>query len=140
MPKALMAVLLAAGVSAQDTPEASELARAVKLRDSGKKIEALEAFRAAARVNPALPFVYREIGLILLDRRDFKGASEAFRAAVRRDPEDFDSRYNLALSLGNSGHAEQGMKELRFLTERRPQWAQPWFGLGHIYATQGRKE
>ena len=125
---------------AGSTPADRAFEDAAKLRDAGRKIEALRAFSRAARLNPDLPFVHREIGLLLLDRRDFKGAAAAFRAAAARDRTDAESRYNLALSLANDGLSDQGLKELSALKEDRPDWALPWFGSGHIYVLQGRAQ
>ena len=113
-------------------------ASAIQLRDSGKQVEALREFRRAARLNPKLRYVQREIGLILLDRRDFAAAASAFQIASQQDPEDRESRYNFALSLANAGQRQRGLKELRGILQRSPDWGLAWFGLGHVYAMVGR--
>ena len=86
---------------------------AIELRDSGKQVEALREFRRAARLNPKLRYVQREIGLILLERRDFAAAASEFQIAAQQDPQDRESRYNFALSLANAGQRQRGLKELR---------------------------
>ena len=64
--------------------------------------------------------MHREIGLILLDRRDFAGAASAFQIAAQQDPEDRESRYNLALSLSNAGQKQQGLRQLRAFCSGHP--------------------
>jgi tetratricopeptide (TPR) repeat protein len=136
---AAIVVLAAATATPQQPSAESLLAAAIELRDSGKQVEALREFRRAAHLNPRLRFVHREIGLILLDRRDFAGAASAFQIAAQQDPEDRESRYNLALSLANAGQKQQGLRQLRSMLQRSPDWGLAWFGLGHVYTMLGRK-
>src|SRR6476646_10758397 len=99
-----LAVLLVTSTAASCQPSAeTAFAAGVRLRHAGNQVDALREFRRAARINPKLPFVQREIGLILLDRRDFDGAASSFRLAIQQDANDLDSRYNLGLSLANAG-------------------------------------
>ncbi|HJZ99998.1 MAG TPA: tetratricopeptide repeat protein, partial [Candidatus Solibacter sp.] len=134
---ALVLSLSVTFVAAQSPRARDSFGRGVALRDKGDKPAALEQFRFAARLDPKLPFVHREIGLILLDRRDFAGAAAAFHEAARQDPRDFDSRYNLALSLANAGKVKEGIAEVRRLILDKPGWALPFFGLGHMYVLAG---
>lgn len=133
----VLLLCLVCGNAADRAGELNELfAEALRLRDAGDGPGALEKFRRLADRDPTFPFVHREIGLILLSQRDFASAADAFRAAVRHDADDFDSRYNLAVSLANAGRHEEGIAELHALLRRRPSWAPAFFGLGHIYARQ----
>jgi tetratricopeptide (TPR) repeat protein len=136
-----LVILLVTSTAASYQPSAeTAFAAGVQFRHAGKQVEALREFRRAARINPKLPFVQREIGLILLDRRDFDGAASAFRLAIQQDANDLDSRYNLALSLANAGRMHDGMAELEAILQRRPNWALAWFGVGHISAMQARSQ
>ncbi len=112
----------------------------VELRGRGDLPGALERFRRAASINPAIPNIYREIGLILIELRDFSAAADALRRAVRENASDFDSRYNLALSLANGGRLEEAVREARKLANDKPRWATAFYGLGHIYAMRGDRE
>ena len=136
--RALLLAFWGVAALAQTAPANQHFREGLRLRDEGKKIQALQEFRRAAKLDPQLPGVDREIGLILLDRRDFPGAGAAFRTAARRDPADFESRYNLALSLANAGKKQEGVQEIKALLRDKPGWGQAYFGLGHIYALQGR--
>jgi len=135
----LVLSLTVAFVAAQSPRAHDSFAKGVALLDKGDKPAALEQFRFAARLDPKLPFVHREIGLILLDRRDFAAAAAAFHEAARQDPQDFDSRYNLALSLANAGKVKEGIAEVRRLILDKPGWALPFFGLGHVYVLAGEQ-
>jgi len=136
---AVLVVLTGATATPQQKPAESLFAAAIELRDSGKQIEALREFRRAARVDPKLRYVHREIGLILLDRRDFAAAASEFQIAAQQDPEDLPSRYNFALSLANAGQKQEGLRQLRTILQRSPGWGLAWFGLGHVYTMLGRK-
>jgi tetratricopeptide (TPR) repeat protein len=136
---ALIVVLGVASAAPQQPSAESVFARAIDLRDSGRQVEALREFRRAARLNPKLRFVHREIGLILLERRDFAAAASEFQMAAQQDSQDRESRYNLALSLANAGQRQRGLKELRVILQGSPDWGLAWFGLGHVYAMLDRK-
>ena len=116
----------------------THFARAVELRHSGNTLDALREFRLAVKAEPAMSEAHREIGLILLDRRDFAGAAAAFRRAVERNQEDVQTRYNLALSLTNAGQPSEGVRELNAILKARPDWGLAWFGLGHAHTRAGR--
>ncbi len=133
-------MLVASTAASYDVSAETAFAAGMELRHAGRPVEALREFRRAARLNPKLPFVHREIGLILLDRRDFEGAAKALRVAVQQDAADLESRYNLALSLANAGLTHEGMLELHSVLQRRPDWAQAWFGVGHVAVMQARIE
>lgn len=130
--------MLATICQAREQPGLAHFQKGVELRDHGKQAEALKEFREAARVNSGLPFVHREVGLILLGQRDFAAAAEAFRRAARQDAADWESRYNLALSLANASREEEAIREIQSVLKARPDWGQAHFGLGHIYAGQRR--
>ncbi len=125
---------------AQTSTSKSCFEKGVLLRDRGNKPGALEQFRRAAALDPKFPFVYREIGIILLDRRDFQGAAAAFRKATEQNPQDFDSRYNLALSLANAGRRRDGIREIDRALREKPGWGLGFFGLGHMCALDGQME
>ena len=110
------------------------------LRIRGDLPGALEQFQRAAEIDPALPHLHREIGLILIEQRAFQAAADELRLAVRTDPSDFNSRYDLALSLANAGAFGEARREARLLARKKPQWSGAYYGLGHIDALSGDKE
>jgi superkiller protein 3 len=110
------------------------LKQAAQLRDQHRLAESLEVLRQAAKLEPGRAGVHREIGLILLEQREFKAAATEFQTAWQLQPGDWDSRYNQAMSLANAGDRESAMAILQALTKSRPNWALAWFGIGHVQA------
>src|SRR5690242_995343 len=99
-----LAYVLVPGLTQATSPEAAALFQhGIALREQGDLPGALDYFRRAAKLDTSLPHVHREIGLILIEQRDFSGAVVEFRTVVEADPGDFQSRYNLALGLANAG-------------------------------------
>lgn len=118
---------------AQET--AASLARqAAELRGKGQLAEALERFRKAVALEPGAGPLHREIGLILLEQREFAAAAEAFGRASTLNPRDWESRYNQALALANAGDRKAALALLDKLVAARPSWGLAWFGVGHVRA------
>ena len=73
-----------------------DLAAARQAAQAGRSEEASRRYRAAIAASPDSPFLYRELGLIELQRGESDPALEHFRRAVELDPSD-------AASLGQIG-------------------------------------
>jgi tetratricopeptide (TPR) repeat protein len=71
---------------------------------SGLVDEALAEWRAAARIDPAIPVLHANLGRALLSiRRDARGASEAFRAGLAPDPANTELYSGLGAALSLMG-------------------------------------
>jgi tetratricopeptide (TPR) repeat protein len=58
------------------------------LADDASQLRAIAAFERAMHLNPAMPNVAYNIGLIYRDRRDFEAAAIWFRRALQANPKD----------------------------------------------------
>lgn len=66
----------------------------------GQPKEAMKNFEAAARVQQSKPRaaqIYHNMGVVLQSQKQFAEAIECYKNALRRNPRDNESRYNLAL-------------------------------------------
>lgn len=139
-----VAALLIAGAQVLSQPKAPDAAllmkHAMEIRASGDLPGALKELRRAAFLKPSLPGVHREMGLILIEQREFEPAAGEFRIAIRNDPHDDSSRYDLALSLANANKIREALVEARHLVRLKPRWSIGFYGLGHIEALAGDKE
>ena len=83
-----VAALLIAGAQAFSQPQPPDAAllmkHAMEVRASGDLPGALKELRRAAILKPSLPGVHREIGLILIEQREFASAGDELRASCSR--------------------------------------------------------
>jgi Flp pilus assembly protein TadD len=68
---------------------------------------------------------------------EFDGAIADFRGAVNRDPEHFDARYQLAITIGSTNHIEAALL-LEQLREAQPENVDVLAGLATSYRLLGR--
>ena len=74
------------------------------LATSEKQIRAIRAFEKAISLDPTVPHVHYNLGLVFLDRQQVDLAVSAFRKALEINPKDNDARYWLRkLEPGESG-------------------------------------
>ncbi len=131
-------ILCVFAVTAQvAAPEKALIRQGIELRDAGDAPGALRQFQRALELNPKLAGVHREVGLLLLQRRDFSAAAESFRLAWTLQPADLDSQYNHALALANAGKKQEAVGLLQQLALRKPEFALAHFGLAHVRAELG---
>ena len=139
-----VAALLIAGAQAFSQPQSPDAAllmkHAMEVRASGDLPGALKELRRAATLKPSLPGVHREIGLILIEQREFASAGGELREAVRDDPHDYSSRYDLALCLANASEIPEALVEARQLVRLNSRGSTGFYALGHIKALAGDKE
>ena len=117
---------------------------AMLYRQQGRTTEALATLKAAAALDPGLPHVYNNLGGVLLDSGDIKGAEEAFREAVRVQPDLVAPQLNLARLLMSRGD----LRLAQFYFERAIRQAAPLdpialeshLALANLLETQGGLE
>jgi Tfp pilus assembly protein PilF len=72
-------------------------------------------------------------GVAHLDRGEIAQAAEAFAEAVRREPADYVSWYNLGLVFVRTGHVDEAFQALNEAVARRPEFADALSSLGYLY-------
>ena len=95
-------------------PESIELHafKAQTLRDHNRSIDAVNEWRAAAKLAPNSPKVKRELASALFDAKDYQSAIPLLEEELRREPRAPDLNYMLGASLW---HVEQAEKALPYL-------------------------
>ncbi len=89
------------------------IASARLLERLGKREEAARVYQEAMRLHPDSPTPYNDLGLSLLNRRQWEAAEAAFRQAVERAPKDARYRNNLARALVGAGRTPEALKVLQ---------------------------
>jgi len=79
------------------------VAAAKRAADAGRLEEARDAYAAAIALSPDLAFLYRDLGLVELRRKDLPEAQRNLEKAVRLDPGDRRAQVGLADVLEERG-------------------------------------
>jgi len=100
---------------------------------------------APAQANPpaaTLTQAIREnnLGLALMDRRDFSGALGKFQTACVMNPDSDTGCLNMGIALLNMGRYDDAQKVLAKSIERDPQSARAWYNLGLLERASGHPE
>jgi protein O-mannosyl-transferase len=101
------------------------------LQAKGRKKEALEALKMAARLNPYDPRIANDIGGLVLDMGFNANALRWFQRAVDRDPQFVIARQNLAYSLAADGKEDQAIAQWETAIAVDPNFgpAQGWLAI-----------
>ncbi|MGA8013087.1 MAG: FG-GAP-like repeat-containing protein [Candidatus Acidiferrales bacterium] len=110
-----------------------------------KPAKAASPKRAPAQANPpaaTLTQAIREnnLGLALMDRRDFSGALGKFQTACVMNPDSDAGCLNMGIALLNMGRYDDAQKVLAKSIERDPQSARAWYNLGLLERASGHPE
>ena len=84
------------------------------------------------------PRVYTVLGYTLEQRKEFKKAVEAYRQAVKLDPDNLDAVRGLAENLLNDNQPEAALEQLNLIAASDPQDAQTFLRISEIYRHEGQ--
>ena len=111
--------------------------RAEELSDQGLDVEALEAFRAAARLSPDNPYVHYNIGRLLQSYGLLSEAIVSYRRAAELAPEERPFQFALGESLYRAGRkAEETQKALELAVSPPEPMAEAILILAAIYESE----
>ncbi len=79
----------------------------------GRPDAALKVYQNAERLHRRSAPVHNDKGLLLADQKDWSGAIESLKMAVKLDPEETKYHNNLGMVLAASGNYEDSWKEFR---------------------------
>lgn len=103
--------------------------------------EAIEAYQAAARLDPEYPWPYHNLAQTYSGGGRYEAALPLYRQAIERHADPLDQAASWS-SLGDAYRAldrlEEAIDAYQQVIELNPQTALPWFSLGDIYRTMPR--
>ena len=114
--------------------------RAMRLSDQGRDIEALEAFRAAARLSPDHPYVHFNIGRLLESHGLLSEAAVAYRRAVELAPGERPLQFALGESLYRAGRITEAVQPLELAVAPPDPLPEALLVLGAVYEREQKTE
>jgi tetratricopeptide (TPR) repeat protein len=106
-------------------------------RYQGKRKEALEAYRAAVRNDPAEPLSYKVLAFNLVDAANYQEAVEVWKRLLEIEPQDPDAPEGLASALIGASRSAEAISTLRAAIDREPDRAELYLQLGRAAARAG---
>lgn len=106
----------------------------------GRLDNALDAYEKAVSEEPDNVLALGSLARAYLRLRMPEKAEAAFRRLLRRDPQDYRSRNNLALLLRMRGQEDEAMRQLQEVVKAAPRYASGWINLGLGQARRGQME
>lgn len=102
--------------------------------------EAQEAYGRALALDPAHVDAHVNLGRLLHEAGDRRGAEAHYRAALRAEAEDATAAYNLGVLLQEGGRTLEAVQAYQQAIRADPQHADAHFNLAHLYDELGRKQ
>jgi tetratricopeptide (TPR) repeat protein len=133
---AIPMLVLACGLAGAGQQRKHPVAR--KPATAASTEQAAEASPPAA--TPTQAIRANNLGLALMDRRDFSGALGKFQTACVLNPDSDTGCLNMGIALLNMGRYGDAQKVLAKSIERDPQSARAWYNLGLLERASGHPE
>jgi len=109
------------------------------LIDALRLLEAERTYRQALESAP-LPWVYGELGSLLLRLDRWDEAIDTYRRGVALSPTDVDLRFRLGRALRMTAQWEEAQTVLQAVINDDPSHGQAWTNLGRVYLGRGETE
>jgi tetratricopeptide (TPR) repeat protein len=114
----------------------------VLLRGKGELPEAIELQRKAAEEHPTWGLMHRNLASVLTQNRNFKEAIASFETAIKLDPNDIESHYNLGLVLSETQpdpqSVEKALRHFQAAVQLQPRFAEAHFSAGNALYRLGK--
>ena len=131
----LISLFLGACKSAGPSADA-ELAKAAERRSAGMDLAkeaqinlknghkelALRQYTEAVELNPDMPAAWNNMGILMMEKKDFLNAANAFRKAAELSPTDPRPYENLGLCFRTAGHGKEALEYYGKSLERDRYW------------------
>ncbi len=102
--------------------------------DTSRALQVLSAVPDAGRSAK----LYSALGATYEQRKDYKGAIDAYRHAIMLDRDNLDAIRGLAENLLNDGQIEKALEQYKVIADANPEDAQTYLRISEIYRRQGK--
>jgi tetratricopeptide (TPR) repeat protein len=108
------------------------------LETFGRRAAAVDAYREALRIAPAFTRAANRAAYLLASLEQYDEAERHFRLALRSDPGNAVTHFNLGYTLDKHGRHGDAVAEFLEATRLRPGLDRAWYGLGLSHAALGQ--
>jgi serine/threonine-protein kinase len=109
-------------------------------RLSGDFAGSADAYRKATTLAPDSTKFHYDLGLVLLDRKEYPAAAASFRRVIELNPADGRACKSLAAALAPLGRLEEARAAWGKALERDPPRHDDWFGYAELCLFLGRED
>jgi len=102
--------------------------------DTTRALQVLSAVPDAARSAK----LYAALGSTYEQRKDYKGAIDAFKRAIQLDRDNLDAIRGLAENLLNDGQTDAALEQFKVIADSNPEDARTFLRIAEIYRRQGK--
>jgi tetratricopeptide (TPR) repeat protein len=102
--------------------------------DTSRALQALDAIPDAGRSAK----LYAALGATYEQRKDYKGAIDAYKHAIMLDRDNLDAIRGLAENLLNDGQIDAALDQYKVIADANPEDAQTYLRMSEIYRRQGK--
>ncbi len=107
-----------------------------KLSEAGKEYE--RALQNAAKLEPKNISIFKSLGILYLQQKNFKSAEETFLSIIGISPADFEAHFYLANTLDEQKKRPSAVIELKKVLELKPDHHQALNYLGYLYVEENK--
>jgi tetratricopeptide (TPR) repeat protein len=105
--------------------------------DEGDTAHALEVLSAVPDAGRSAK-LYSALGATYEQRKDYKGAIDAYKHAIMLDRDNLDAIRGLAENLLNDGQIDKALEQYKVIADANPEDAQTFLRISEIYRRQGK--
>ena len=110
----------------------------VALERKGRKAEALDEYRLAAKLEPGRAEAHRNIANLVAEAGDPDEARAEYERALQLNPGYVSAHFNLGLLLARTGQADQAIAEYSAVVRLDREFAEARYNLGCVLAQRDR--
>ncbi len=105
--------------------------------DEGDTARALQVLSAVPDAGRSAK-LYSALGATYEQRKDYKGAIDAYKHAIMLDRDSLDAIRGLAENLLNDGQIDKALEQYKVIADANPEDAQTFLRISEIYRRQGK--
>lgn len=105
--------------------------------DEGDTVRALQVLSAVPDAGRSAK-LYSALGATYEQRKDYKGAIDAYKHAIMLDRDNLDAIRGLAENYLNDGQIDKSLEQYKVIADANPEDAQTYLRMSEIYRRQGK--